>query len=268
VFVDVNEQYNIDPALIERAITPSTRAIVPVHLTGNPADMPIILDIAARHGLWVIEDSCQAIGASIDARPAGSFGILGCFSLHPLKNLNVWGDGGVIVTDSEELFERLRLLRNHGLTGRDECAVFGYNSRLDTLQAIVGNRLMDDLPEITNTRIANARAYDEGLSRLDGHITIPPRPTHVRQVFHTYVVQTQDRDRLHGHLLDNGIEAKVHYPIPIHLQLASSYLGYNPGDFPACEAQAASIISLPVHQHLGRDALSYVIGTIAEFYGK
>ena len=266
VFVDVDNEYNMDPNLIEDAITPRTKAIIPVHLTGNPADMPRIMDTANRHKLYVIEDACQAIGASIDGQAVVSFGITGCFSLHPLKNLNVWGDGGVIVTDSDELYEKIRLLRNHGLENRDDCAVFGYNSRLDTIQSIVGNRLMRDLDEITKTRIRNARVYDEALSKFREHVIIPPRKTNVRQVFHTYVIQGKDRDRLYQHLLENGIEAKIHYPKPLHLHQASQYLGYREGDFPVCEAQARSIISLPVHQHLTDDQLAYVIDEIRRFY--
>ena len=268
VFADVNNEYNIDPELVENAITPDTRAIIPVHLTGNPSDMPMIMDIAEKHGLYVIEDAAQAIGASIDGKKIGSFGIAGCFSLHPLKNLNVWGDGGAVTTNDKELFEKMKLLRNHGLKNRDECALFGYNSRLDTLQAIVAIRLMNDLDMITDTRIRNAGIYDEALANMSEHITIPPRKKNVKQVFHTYVIQAKDRDGLYRYLLENGIEVKVHYPIPIHIQEACQYLGYKEGDFPVCEAQARSILTLPVHQHLTDSQLAYVIETIKKFYQK
>lgn len=268
VFVDINDEYNIDPDLIEDAITPRTKAIMPVHLTGSPADMPKIMDIANRRNLYVIEDAAQAVSASIDGKPVGSFGNTGCFSFHPLKNLNVWGDGGIIVTNSKEPFDKIILLRNHGLKNRDECEVFSYNSRLDTLQAIVANRLMNDLDEITNTRIRNARIYDEALSKLGDCVTIPPRKGNVKQVFHTYVIQAKDRNKLYQYLVENGIEAKIHYPVPIHLQEASEYLGYKEGDFPVCEAQARSIITLPVHQHLTDDQLAYVVDTIKKFYNK
>lgn len=268
VFVDVNEEYNIDPNLIEDAITSNTKAIIPVHLTGNPADMPEIVDIADRHNLFVIEDAAQAVTASINGQPVGSFGIAGCFSLHPLKNLNVWGDGGVVVTDSKELFDKIMLLRNHGIKNRDECEFFGYNSRLDTIQAIVANHLMDDLDWITNARIKNAKTYDDALLDLADYITIPLRKSNVRQVFHTYVIQAKDRDKLLVYLRENGIEAKIHYPIPIHLQKASEHLGYKVGDFPICEAQSKSIITLPVHQHLSNQQISYVIDKIREFYAE
>ncbi len=268
VFVDVNDEYNIDPDLIEDAITPRTKAIIPVHLTGNPADMPKIMDIAKRHNLYVVEDACQTIGASIDGQPVSSFGIIGCFSMHPLKNLNVWGDGGVVVTNSEELYDKILILRNQGLKNRDECVVFAYNSRLDTLQAIVATHMMNDLDDITNARIRNAKIYDEALLKFGDYITIPPRKSNVKQVFHTYVIQVKDRDRLYQHLLGNEIEAKIHYPIPIHLQKASKYLGYKKGDFPVCEAQTRSIITLPVHQHLTDQQLAYVIDSIGRFYKK
>ena len=268
VFVDAGDDYNINPDLIEEAITPRTRAILPVHLTGNPADMPRIMDIAHRYGLLVIEDACQAVSASINGKPVGSFGVSGCFSLHPLKNLNVWGDGGVVTTDSDELAEKLRLMRNHGLKNRDECEFFAYNSRLDTVQAIVGLRLMPALEAATEARIRHARVYDEAFSQLGELIKVPPRKAQVRQVFHTYVVQAKDRDNLHEYLCSNGVEAKIHYPIPIHLQEACRYLGYKEGDFPQCEAQARSIITLPVHQHLTEMQLEYVAGKVGEFYGE
>lgn len=266
VFVDVADDYNIDPNLIERAITPRTRAIIPVHLTGNPAAMPQIMELANRRGLPVIEDAAQAIGAAIDSRPVGSWGIAAGFSLHPLKNLNVWGDGGVVVTNSEELAEKVRLLRNHGLRSRDEAVIFGHNSRLDTLQAIVACHLMESLDAITSARIQNAQTYDAALSRLPEAITLPPRRSNVRQVYHTYVIQARDRDRLSAFLSERGVETKVHYPTPIHLQLAARHLGYREGDFPVCEAQARSILTLPVHQDLTEAQRAYVVENIRKFY--
>lgn len=266
VFVDVNDEYNIDAHLIEKAITPRTKAIIPVHLTGNPADMSKIMDTAHKYNLYVIEDACQAVGAAINGRVVGSFGIAGCFSFHPLKNLNVWGDGGIITTDSKELFDKLVLLRNHGLTNRDEVEFFGYNSRLDTIQAIVANQLLHVLNVITDTRIRNSRKYDDALSDMVDYISIPPRRSNVKQVYHTYVIQAKDRNKLLAYLAENGIEAKVHYPLPIHLQQASKYLGYREGDFSVCEAQAKSIITLPVHQHLTENQIAYVIDTIRKFY--
>jgi len=268
VFVDVNNEYNIDAELIERSITHRTKAILPVHLTGNPADMPRIMNIARQHNLHVIEDAAQAVSATIDGQPTGSFGIAGGFSFHPLKNLNVWGDGGITTTNSKELSDKLRLLRNHGLKNRDEVEVFAYNSRLDTLQAIVANQLLNALDAITDTRIKNAKTYDDGLSDLTDYIILPPRKSNVKQVYHTYVIQARERNKLGAYLAEKGIESKVHYPVPLHLQPASRYLGYQEGDFPVCEAQAKSILTLPVHQHLTDDQVTYVIDNIRKFYQK
>lgn len=268
VYVDVGDDYNIDPDLIEAAITPKTKAIMPVHLTGCPADMPRVMAIARKHNLYVIEDAAQAISAAIDGNPTGSFGTTGGFSMHPLKNLNVWGDGGAIATNSAEVDRKLRLLRNHGLENRDECSIFAYNSRLDTLQAIVALRLMHDLEDITNTRIKNAGIYDAGFKGLEDFITVPPRKKGVKQVYHTYVIQAKRRNELYKYLLDNGIEVKVHYPVPLHLQEAAKFLNYKEGDFPVTEAQAKSILTLPVHQHLAETQLEYVIDTIRKFYKK
>ncbi len=267
VFVDIaHNDYVIDHALIERAITPRTKAIMPVHYAGHPADMPAILALADKHGLSVIEDACQAISAAIGGRCVGTFGTAGGFSLHPLKNLNVWGDGGVIVTNSDTMHEKLVLLRNHGLKNRDEVVIFGYNSRLDSLQAIVGKHLIRDMEGITATRIRWADKIDRALSDLAPFITIPERKPDRRYVYHLYMLMVQDRDTLLAHLVEHGIEAKVHYPIPVHLQEAAAYLGYRKGDFPETERQAGEIITLPVHQHLTEEQVDYMIETIRGFY--
>ena len=266
VYVDVAEDFNIDPDRIETAITPRTKAILPVHYAGSPAKMPRIMEIAQRHNLPVVEDACQAIGAAIDGRRAGTWGVAGGFSLHPLKNLNVWGDGGVAVTGSSEMAAKLRLLRNHGLATRDDVEMFGYNSRLDTLQAIVGNHLIKEFDAITEARIDNARRLDEGLAGLAPEVTLPPRSENARHVFHLYMFEARSRDKLLRHLLDREIEAKVHYPIPLHLQPAARHLGYKAGDFPVTERQAGRIITLPVHQHLTADQIDYMIETVRSFY--
>ena len=266
VFVDVNEEYNMDVHLIEEVITEKTKAILPVHLTGNPADMPEILEIAKEHGLYVIEDAAQAVGASIQGRSVGSFGTAGCFSLHPLKNLNVCGDGGVLVTNSKSIYEEVRLLRNHGLKNRDEIEIYGFNSRLDTLQAIVANWVMDHLDLIIEARIKNAETYDEALSEMLPFIKIPPRRKNMKRVFHTYVICVKKREELIKYLDKHGVETKIHYPIPIHLQKPCQILGYKKGDFPVCESQAQSILSLPIHQHLTEVNIKYIVDCIKEFY--
>ena len=266
VFVDNNEEYLIDVSKIEDAITPHTKAIMPVHLTGCPADMPELMKIAERYKLIVVEDAAQAILAAIDGKSVGSWGVTAGFSLHPLKNLNIWGDGGIIVTRSEELCHKLRLFRNHGMDTRDEIAFWSHNCRLDTIQAVVANRLINDVHAITDQRIANAKRYDEAFADLQDYIIIPPRNPKKKQVYHTYVICVRDRDLLLEHLLKNGIRAKIHYPIPLHLQKAAVDLGYKKGDFPVCEEHCRTIITLPVHQHLTESELNYVIDEVRKFY--
>ncbi len=266
IFVDNNEEYTIDVTKIEEAINPRTRAIMPVHLTGCPADMPALMKIAERRNLIVVEDAAQAILASIDGKSVGSWGATAGFSLHPLKNINVWGDGGVIVTRSRELRDKLRLFRNHGMATRDEIAFWSHNCRLDTLQAVVANRLIGKVHAITDQRIANAKRYDESFADLSEYIRIPPRRLNVKQVYHTYVVRVKDRDRLYKYLNKNGIAAKIHYPIPLHLQQAAAHLGYKESDFPVCEEDCRTIITLPVHQHLSNAQMDYMLEHIRIFY--
>lgn len=267
VFIDNEDGYTLDPAKIEAAITPRTKAILPVHYSGNVAHMPQIMEIARKHGLEVVEDACQSIAAKRDGLPVGSWGATAAFSLHPLKNLNVWGDGGMIVTRSQELAEKLRLYRNHGLVGRDEIAMWGHNSRLDSLHAVIGNRLIDQTAFITQTRIANARRYDEALAGVRG-IRVPHRDPAVVHTYHLYMIRAERRDDLLAHLQGHGVEAKVHYPVPLHLQPAAKNLGYKPGDFPQAESDAKSMITLPAHQHLTRDEIEYTIARVQEFYGR
>ena len=267
VFVDVGPDYNMDVGLIEKAITPRTRVVLPVHLTGNPADMIGIMEISRNYGLYVIEDAAQAVMASINGKRAGSFGDTGCFSLHPLKNLNVCGDGGLITTKSKETYEKINLMRNHGLKNRDEIEFFGYNSRLDTIQASIANYVMSNLQSIIHQRIKNAELYDNELKGLDDSVTLPPRRENVKQVFHTYVIRAKNREELIEYLNKHGVETKIHYPIPIHLQRPCQKLGYKRGDFPVCEKQAEEILSLPIHQYLTEEQIYYVAGLIKKFYG-
>ena len=265
VFVDIGPDYNIDADRIEEAISERTKAILPVHWAGLPCDMIHIKSIAEKNNLHVVEDACHAILAKRHGIFAGRFGDTGCFSLHPLKNLNVWGDGGYLVTDSDEIYERMVLLRNHGLVGRDECAMFAYNSRLDTLQAVVANHLLNKLPEITGSRIEHAAYFDEQLSAIE-EITIPPRPDGVRQVYHLYVVRAQRRDELQQFLQSQGIDAKVHYPVPMHLQPAARDYGHVVGDFPLAEEVCRSVISLPVHEFITQKQQEFVVSKIRAFY--
>jgi dTDP-4-amino-4,6-dideoxygalactose transaminase len=266
VFVDNDEGFTIDPALVEPAITERTKAIVPVHYTGNVADMPAIAAIAERHGLAMVEDACQSTTGRRDDRPVGSWGATAAYSMHPLKNLNVWGDAGMITTRSEAMDGQLRLLRNHGLVGRDEVAVWGLNSRLDTLQAVVANRLVDLTETHTERRIGHAHRYDEALTAIDG-VRVPPRDPAVRHVYHLYIVRVDRRDELLAHLRERGVEAKVHYPIPLHLQEASRQFGYGEGDFPQAERDAREVVTLPAHPYLSDDEVGYAIEQVRAFYG-
>jgi dTDP-4-amino-4,6-dideoxygalactose transaminase len=264
VFVDVRDDYNLDPDLIEDAITPHTKAIIPVHLTGRPADMHPILEVAHRHDLYVIEDCAQAIGAHYHGQKVGSFGIAGCFSLHPLKTLNAAGDGGVITTDDPGLNNKLRKARNHGLRNRDECEFWSYNCRLDTIQAAMLLIKMDYLDQWTEARRANAAFYQEHLGSV---VQIPEDKPHEYAVYHTFIVQAERRSELQAYLRAHRVDSKVHYPIPIHLQDAARGLGYGPGSFPVTERQARHILSLPVYPELTDDQLRRVVSSIKGFYG-
>lgn len=265
VFVDVDDSFCMNVDQVEAAITDKTKAIMPVQLTGNVTDMTKLMDIAARHNLPVVEDSCQGILSEWNGKRAGTWGVAGGFSLHPLKNLNVWGDGGIIVTDDDAMADKLRLLRNHGLANRDEIHLLGYNSRLDSAQAVVGNWLIGQTHDITNARIANAAYYDKAFADIP-QLRVPARLGGVKHVYHIYVVMAQDRDALYQYCLDNGVEAKIHYPIPLYLQKGLAHLGHKAGDFPVTDRHAAEIISFPVDQHLVADEQDIVIETVRNFY--
>jgi dTDP-4-amino-4,6-dideoxygalactose transaminase len=265
VFVDCDDSFCMDTSKLEHVITGRSKAIVPVHFTGYMTDMRKVLPIARKHGLAVIEDACQSILGAIDGKNAGSWGDAGAFSLHPLKNVNVWSDGGLITTDDDELAKKLRLLRNHGLADRDTVVLMGYNSRLDTLQAVVGNWLIPNAVDIANRRVDNARRYDAGLGAIR-EIRIPPRPADMRVVYHLYMVFAQRRDALLEHCIKKGIEAKVHYPVPIYRQPALAHLGHKEGAFPVSDRHTKEIITFPCDQHLSREEIDYVIATVREFY--
>ncbi len=268
VLVDSENGYVMDTDRLEAAITPRTKAIVPVHYTGNMADMPRILRVADARGIPVVEDACQALGASIKGRKAGAWGRAGTFSFHPLKNLNVWGDAGMIVTSDDALADRLRLYRNHGLRTRDEVESFGINCRLDSLQAVIGSRLMGQVQAITEAKRRHAAFLDAAFKDLAGAIEVPVRRPGVVHVFHLYVVRAESRDALLKHLHARGVEAKVHYPIPVHRQPAARGLGYAEGSFPVAEAHGRTAITLPAHQHLTDVELRHVAGCVREFYGR
>ena len=265
VFCDIGADYNINSSQIEAKITPATKAILPVHWSGKPCDMDTIEAIASKHNLAIVGDACHAISATYKGRSAGSLGTLSCFSFHPLKNLNVWGDGGIITTNSDILADKLRLMRNHGLVGRDECQMFAYNSRLDTIQAVVARHLLNKINYITKARVEHADYFDQRLSDVP-QIVIPKRDSDVCQVYHIYSICCQRRSELQHYLIENGVDAKVHYPTPMHLQPAAEYLGHKKGDFPIAERIADNTLSLPVHEFITRDQQDHVIKLIRAFY--
>ncbi len=264
VFADVGDDQSIDPARVEAAITPRTRAIMPVHLTGRIADMAAITDIARRHGLLVIEDAAQAFGAKQDGRAAGSFGDAAAFSAHPLKVFNAAGDAGFITTGDGELAARLRSLRNNGLKGREQVDEWGYAARLDVLQGEFLLMRLDRLPDLIARRRANVASYQARLNKT--HVYFPEDGEDQFSVFQNFVIQVERRDALKDYLADRGIKTAIHYPVPIHLQPAARSLGYGNGDFPVTERQAGRILSLPVHPYLSPGDIDYVTEAVNSFF--
>lgn len=267
VFVDCDDRYQLDVQRLPSAITRRTRAILPVHWAGCPADIEGVLGVARQHDVPVVEDACPAVGAKVNGRCVGTFGKVSAFSMHPLKPLNVWGDGGIVVTNDDKAAAWLRLYRNHGLRDRDHIEFWGVNNRLQPVQAVVACRQLDKIEGIIEARIRNARRLDEGLAHLKNHVQVPRRPTGYREVYQLYLVSVARRDALLAYLNEHGVEAKVHYPIPLHLQRAAKELGYSVGAFPVCERQAHEIVTLPAHQHLTMEHMDYVVETMRAFYG-
>ena len=265
VLIDCDDTFCMDLDYLEDAITPRTKAIMPVHMTGFMVDMPRLMDITRRHNLLVVEDTCQCMLGAYDGKNAGTWGIAAGISMHPLKLINVWGDAGIIITDDDEMDRKLRLLRNHGLKSREEVEILGYNSRLDSLQAIVGSWMLDRAEGIVEARIERARHYDRGLETIE-QIRIPPRQPNVRNISLMYIVFAENRDGLLNFCREKGVEALVHYPTPLYQQEGLRHFGYKPGDFPVTDRHAVEMITFPVDQHLSRDDQDYVIRTVREFY--
>jgi dTDP-3-amino-2,3,6-trideoxy-4-keto-D-glucose/dTDP-3-amino-3,4,6-trideoxy-alpha-D-glucose/dTDP-2,6-dideoxy-D-kanosamine transaminase len=266
VFVDVDDGVVMDPSRVEAAITPRTRAILPVHWTGNMADMPRLKGIAQRHGLPIVEDACHAIGARLHGATAGSVGDVACFSFHPVKHINAWGDGGILVTRSDELAAGIRIARNYGLVDRDEVETFARNSRLHTLQIPVLRRQLAVFEEVVARRNEIASQYDAAFGALGGRVRLPRRRAEVRHTFVIYVIMTEQRDAMISHLRDRGVDARIHYPIPMHLTRAGRKLGYAEGDFPVTEAYARETITLPAHQYLSDEQVAYTIEAVGSFF--
>ena len=265
VFVDCDDTFCMNVNQLEKKITKKTKAIVPVHFTGYMTDMSKLLKISKKYNIPVVEDACQSILGEINGKKAGTWGSFGAFSLHPLKNINVWSDGGIITTSNFKFYKKLNLLRNHGLSDRDTVKINGYNSRLDTFQAVVGNWLLPKAKKIASQRIKNAAYLDKNLSRIK-EITIPPRPKNYKIVYHLYIVFAKRRDQLLKYCLKKGIEAKVHYPKPMYLQESLKYLKHKKGDFPITDGHTKKIITFPCDQHLNKNQLDYIIKTVQGFY--
>ena len=265
VFVDCDDTFCMNVDLIEKKITNKTKAIVPVHFTGYMVNMPKLIKVVKKYKIPIVEDACQSILGSINKKKAGSWGVLGAFSLHPLKNINVWSDGGIITTNSKKHYERIKLLRNHGLVDRDTVKINGYNSRLDTFQAVVGNWLLPKAHSIANQRIKNARYLDKNFFNFK-QIKIPPRVKNFKIVYHLYILFVEKRDQLLKYCLKKGIEAKVHYPKPMYLQNSLKYLKYKKGDFPVTDLHTKKIITFPCDQHKNKKDLDYIIKIVRNFY--
>ncbi len=265
VFADVQADQNIDPAAVAAAITPNTRAIMPVHIAGRPADMMAILALAERYNLAVIEDAAQSIGTRLNGRMTGTFGQVGCFSGHPLKNLNAAGDAGFLATTDAAIARQVRLLRNHGMVDRNTVVTWGTVSRLDTLQAVLLQFRLKRLDGVIARRRANAAHY---AAQLDSRAVIPVGLPGAFETFHLLVVQVDRRDELQTYLQDEGIQTAIHYPVPIHLQPVAAEYGYRLGSFPICEQQANRILSLPIHHFLTKSQIDWVSDRISTFYDR
>ena len=259
VFVDIDpETFNIDPALIEVAITERTRAIIPVHLYGQMADMDAILEIGRKHRIPVIEDAAQAIGAEIDGRRAGSFGEMGCLSFFPSKNLGGFGDGGMVITNSAELADRVVLLRNHGFRTKYYNEILGGNFRLDAIQAAVLRVKLKYLDRWTEGRQRNAALYRKHIRCAQ----LPVERPGGRHIYNQFVVRSSKRDELVAHLKQNGIASEVYYPVPLHRQKCFSSLGYRKGRLPVSERAAETTLALPIYPELTPEMILHVAAAI------
>jgi dTDP-4-amino-4,6-dideoxygalactose transaminase len=264
VFVDVDERtYTLDPAALPKAITARTKAIIPVHLFGQPADMDPILQFARERGVFVIEDACQAHGAEYKGRRTGTLGDAACFSFYPGKNLGAFGEAGAVVTDDAELQEKIRILRDHGQVRKYHHTTIGWNCRMDGIQAAVLQVKLRHLEKGNQLRRSHAAYYDQALEAV-AEVAIPAHAADVRHVYHVYAIRVQERDEVMRLLGQKGIGCGVHYPIPVHLQEAYGGLGYARGDFPIAERCAAEFISLPMFPELTSMQLESVVQGIKE----
>ncbi|WP_031406954.1 DegT/DnrJ/EryC1/StrS family aminotransferase [Geobacillus vulcani] len=268
VFVDIDPvTFNIDPAQIEAAVTEKTKAIIPVHLYGQMADMEAIVAIAKRHGLVVIEDAAQAIGAKYQGKCVGELGTAATYSFFPTKNLGAYGDGGMIITNDDELAEKCRVIRVHGSKPKYYHHVLGYNSRLDEMQAAILSVKFPHLDRWTEQRRQHAATYTRLLQEAVGDLVVTPKEVEGRyHVFHQYTIRVPKRDELQAFLKEQGIATMVYYPLPLHLQPVFASLGYKEGQLPEAEKAAKEALSLPMFPELKEEQQQYVVEKIAEFY--
>lgn len=266
VFVDIDPKtFNINPALIEAKITEKTKAIIPVHLYGQAADMDPILEIAEKHNLFVIEDAAQAIGAEYKGRKVGGFGDTACFSFFPTKNLGAYGDAGMIVTNDDQLAEKIRVIRVHGSKPKYYHHVLGYNSRLDEMQAAILNVKFPHLDAWSELRRKHAAYYTQLLSDLKEVVT-PYEDENSYHIYHQYTIRVKDRDALQAYLKEQGVQTMIYYPLPLHMQPVFADLGYKEGDLPESEKAAKEALSLPMYPELRKEQQEYVVAKIKEFY--
>ena len=266
VFVDVLEDQNIDPEKIEKAITKKTKVIMPVHLSGKMSQMDKIMKIAKKYNLKVVEDAAQAIASKLNNKMSGSFGDVGCFSAHPLKNLGAMGDGGYITTNDFKIYKKIKSLSNHGMENRNIIKNFGYVSRMDNLQAAFLNLKLKSLKKVIITRRENANIYKKLLNK--NFIKLPYEKNNEFHTYHTFVIQIKKRDQLKSFLLKKGVETSIHYPIPIHLQPASKIFGYKKGDFKITENQSKEILTLPINENLSKLEVANISNLINSFFHK
>jgi len=266
IFVDIDPAtYNLDVKHVAAAITENTRAIIPVHLYGLPAEMGAIAELAKHYGIAVIEDAAQALGAVYHGTKAGNLGTMGCFSFFPSKNLGAAGDGGMVTTNYAALADRLRLLRVHGSRRKYHCELLGVNSRLDALQAAILRVKLRHLESWTVARRNNANRYRSLLINVHDGVVLPIEPDNMRHVYNQFVIRVQQRDEMRAHLLKVGIPTEIYYPEPLHLQPAFAYLDYTPGDFPHAEVASRQVLALPIYPELSQAQQACVADAIAQF---
>tara|TARA_Y100000389_G_C17447834_1_gene512730 strand:- start:383 stop:1483 length:1101 start_codon:yes stop_codon:yes gene_type:complete len=265
VFVDVKKDQSIDEDKIEDKITNKTKVIMPVHLTGRMCAMDKIMTIAKKHSIPVVEDCAQSIMSKYKDKMSGAWGDVGCFSAHPLKNLNAIGDGGYLTTNNKNIYNQIKNLRTHGMEeSRDNVKNFGFVSRMDNLQAGVLNFRLKNLKKIINSRRKNVELYLRNLNL--NKVYFPVETKNEFNTYHTFVIQVDKRDKLRKYLKKKGIDTAIHYPVPIHLQKASKFLGYKNGSFPKTEKQSTQILTLPINQYLKKKEIIYICKSINKFY--